>query len=308
MLNSSVPPHAVSQDDIVKDVTVATFKADVVSASEKALVLAVFWTSRDKSVMQFVMTLEKLVRGANGAIRLAKIDVDRNPAVAQQMGVQSVPSVFAFHQSRLLDAFAGAMPEAQVKAWIDQYLKALGVSAVSTQGFEDVFSQADELLANGNASSARALFADVLAAEPENARAYAGFVRCILEEDGPLKACDVLAAAPIAIVKDKAFDSVRAAIELAELAEKSKGDTGALEGAVAQNPGDHKSRFDLALAYHAMGRDEDAVENLLEIVRRDRKWNDDGARKQLVKFFDAFGATNPMTVSARRRLSSILFS
>ncbi|MFA4994446.1 MAG: tetratricopeptide repeat protein [Bdellovibrionales bacterium] len=294
--------------DAVKDVTVANFKADVLEASRQALVVVVFWTPRDSLCKQMAAALEKVARASKGAVKLAKIDIDRDQTIAQQMGVSSAPSVFAFHAGRPLDAFTGGMPDAQIKTWIDQLLKTTGVGGAETAGLETAFKQAADFLEKGDAQMARAIYADIFEMSPENAKAYAGLVRCLMEEGETAKAREKLDTAPAAIAKDKALDSVRAAIELAEQTGQSKGQLEKLEAALAQNPADPQTKFDLALAYYAAGRHEEAVDQLLDIIRVARKWNDDGARKQLVKFFEAFGATNPLTIAARKRLSSILFS
>ena len=304
-LPSSSEPAATS---VVKDVTVANFKADVLEASKKALVLVVFWTPRDNACKQQVAVLEKIVRVSKGAAGLARIDIDRDQIIAQQMGVTSAPSVFAFYQGRPVDAFSGALAEAQIKAWVDQLLKTTGVGGEERAGLEAAFQQAADHSAAGDIGLARAIYADIFDREPENARAYAGLVRCSVEEGDISKAREMLDKAPAILAKDKALDSVRAAIELAEQAGQSKGQAEKLEAAIAKNPADSQRRFDLALAYYAAQSNEKAVDQLLEIVRRERAWNDGAARKQLVKFFEAFGATNPLTISARKRLSSILFS
>ncbi len=295
-------------DDSVKDVTLANFKADVLEASKKALVLVVFWTPRENTCKQMAGLLEKNARMSKGAVKLARIDIDRDQQIAQQMGVQSLPSVYAFFAGRPVDAFAGSVPAAQVKTWIDQVLKTTGVGGEEKAGLETAFKQAEDFLAQGDIATARAIYIDIYDMEPENARAYAGLVRCLLDEKKSTEAREKLAAAPAAIAKDKALDSVRAAIELAEQAGQNTGETDKLEAALAQNAADHEARFNLAMAFYAAGRNEDAVDQLLDIVRRARTWNDGAARKQLVKLFEAFGATNPLTIAARKRLSSILFS
>lgn len=308
MLSSLSPMSPPPADNAVKDVTLANFKAEVLEASRTALVLVAFWVPRDPSCQQLAAILEKIARASKGTVRLARVDVDQNQPIAQQMGVQSVPSVFAFHQGRPVDAFAGTMPEVQVKSWVERTLVTTGVGGEEKAGLETAFKQATDYLAQGDIATARAIYMDILDMEPENGLAYAGLVRCELEEGHTPKAREMLDAAPAAIAKTSALDSIRAAIELAEQASQSKGQTTELEAKLAQNPADHQARFDLALAYYASGRNEDAVAQLLDIVRRARSWNEDGARKQLVKFFEAFGATDPLTLSGRKRLSSILFS
>ncbi|MDR3424626.1 MAG: tetratricopeptide repeat protein [Alphaproteobacteria bacterium] len=302
------PSTASVPDNAVKDVTLASFKADVLEASRAALVLVAFCAAWDASCKSLTGALEKLARASGGAVRLAKVDIDKNQAIAQQMGVQSVPSVYAFYQGRPVDAFAGALPEAQIKAWLDQLMQATGVVGAEKAGLDVAFKQAEDDLATGDIARARAIYADILDMEPENAKAYAGLVRCLFAENEIAKARAMLDSAPAALAKDKAFDAVRAAIELAEQAGKGAGKAAEFEARLEKDPADHAARFDLALAYYAAGRNPEAVDQLLEIVRRARTWNEDAARKQLVKFFEAFGPTDPLTISARKRLSSILFS
>ena len=308
MFSTSSSPAVPAADQAVKDVTLASFKADVLEASKQALVLVDFSIPRDPTCKQLTAVLEKIARASKGAVRLAKIDVEHNQPIAQQMGVQSVPSVFAFSQGRPIDAFAGAMPEAQVKTWIDHILKASGAPVDEEKaGLETALKHAADSAAK-DIATARSIYADILEMEPANAIAYAGLVRCFVDESDTANARQVLDAAPAEIAKDKALDSVRAALELAEQAGTGAGQAAEFEAKIAQDPADHQARFDLALAYYAAGRREDAVDQLLEIVRRARTWDDGAARKQLVKFFEAFGATDPLTLSARKRLSSILFS
>jgi putative thioredoxin len=282
------------KDDMIGDVDLTSFMKEVVEVSKRIPVIVDFWATWCGPCKQLTPVLEKLVRGAKGAVRLAKIDIDRNPEIAQQMGVQSVPAVFAFFQGRPVDGFMGALPEAQVKSWLDRLVAATGAAPVAEDGF--------------NAAMAEAVYADILDAEPANADAFAGSLRCLMLSGKTGEAKAMLAAALPEMAKNKALDSVRAAIELAEQAAGTAGAAAELEAKLAQNPADHQARFDLALACYATGRKEEAVDHLLDIVRRDRKWNEEAARKQLVKFFEALGPADPLTVSARKRLSSILFA
>jgi len=303
-LSSSPPPP-----DAVKDVTLATFKADVLEASKQCVVLVDFWMPAHPPCKQLTSILEKLAQESKGAVKLAKIDIDKNQQIAQQMGVQSVPSVFAFFQARPVDAFAGALPEAQVKAWLVQRLKQTGGAGDPEKaGLETALKQAADFLAAKDIATAHSIYADILDMDPVNASAYAGLVRCLIEQGESAKARQMLDSAPAEIAKDKTFAPVRAALELAEQAGQTTGQAAELEAKLAQNPDDHQARFDLALACYAAGKRERAVDELLEIVRHARSWNEDAARKQLVKFFEAFGVMDPLTVSARKRLSSLLFS
>ena len=304
-LSASGPPPA--SDDSVKDVSLSTFKADVLETSKSALVLVAFWATWDTSCKQLVSILENLARASKGTVKLAKVDIDKNQPIAQQMGVQSVPAVFAFYQGRPVDAFAGALPETQVKAWLDQLLKTTGAGGAEKAGLETAFKQAEDYLAAKDIATARAIYADICDMEPENARAYAGLVRCFLDEGDIQHAREMFDNASAEMAKDKAFDAIRAALELAEQAGEGAGKTKELEVALQKNPADPQTRFDLALAYYGAGRREEAVDLLLDMVKNVRAWNDQAARKQLVKFFEA-SPTDPLTIAARKRLSSILFS
>ena len=309
MLSSLSPSSSSGMDDSVKEVGLSTFKTDVLEASKKALVLVSFWALGSTACQQLTPILEKIARASKGTIKLAKIDLDRNLPIAQQMGVQSAPSVFAFSQGRPVDAFAGAIPEAQVKAWIDDLLKTVGAKPSEEKaGLETALRQAADFLAAKDTATARAIYADILDMEPTHAQAYAGLIRCFLDENDLDSAREMLAAASDEITKDKALDSVRTALDLAEQAGQSGRQIAEIEARLAQNPADPQTRFDLALACYGVGKREEAVDHLLEIVRHARSWNEDAARKQLVKFFEAFGATDPLTLSARKRLSSLLFS
>jgi putative thioredoxin len=311
MFSSLSPTASIDQvtQDVIKDVTLATFKADVLEASKQAVVLVDFWATWCGPCKQLTPMLEKIARESKGAVRLAKIDVDKNQPIAQQMGVQSVPSVFAFVQGRPVDAFAGALPEAQIKTWVEQLVKASGINTGDDKaGLEIALQQAADLLAAQDISTARSIYADILDMEPGNVPSYAGLIRCLLEEKDFKAAREMFDATPPEMAKNKIFVSVRAALELAEQVGQDIGQVTELESKLTQNPADHQARFDLALTAYAAGDREKAVDCLLEIVKRARTWNEDAARKQLVKFFEAFGATDPLTISSRKRLSSILFS
>jgi putative thioredoxin len=293
--------------DPIKDVELATFMVDVIEASKEHVVVVDFWAPWCGPCKQLTPILEKLVRAYKGAVHLAKIDIDQNPDIAQQMGVQSIPAVFAFFGGRPVDGFMGVQSEAQVKSWLERVIKTTGVKADQGNGLEMALKQAADFLAAKDISTAQSIYTDILDMEPTNAVAYAGFLRCLIAVNDMDAAKEMLANAPPEMAKDKAFEPIRTAMELADQAGKS-GSLADLQSKVDQNPTDHQARFDLAMAHYAAEQKEQAVDHLLEIIRRDRKWNEDGARKQLVKFFDAFGPTDPLTLSARKRLSSILFA
>lgn len=298
-------PSAPGALDPVRDVDLSNFMVDVVEASRERLVIVDFWATWCGPCKQLTPVLEKLVRSYQGAVLLAKIDIDRNPQIAQQMGVQSVPAVFAIHQGRPLDGFMGALPESQLKAWLDKILTATGGNP--TADLESALKQAEAYLAEKKIIEAQSIFGEVMEADPANAAAYAGVVRCLLALGDPESAKQMFDEAPGELVAHKAFDPIRAAFELAAQAQ----DTGAvdeLRRTVEANPADLQARYDLSLACFAANLREEAVDQLLEIVKRNRAWNEDAARKQLVKLFEAFGATDPLTIAARKRLSSILFA
>jgi putative thioredoxin len=246
--------------------------------------------------------LEKAVRAAKGKVKLVKMDIDKHPAIPGQLGIQSIPAVFAFVNGQPVDGFLGALPESQVTAFIERITK-------DRIGGEerDLLQSADDALAKGDAAGAADLYAKVLAQDGGNLAALGGLARSYVRTGALDQAKQTLALVPEAKRNDPAIAAARAALEVSEQAQ-AVGPIADLEQKVAANPLDHQARFDLAIALNAKGRRQDAVDNLIEIVRRDRKWNDDGARKQLVQFFEAWGPTDEATVNGRKRLSSILFS
>jgi putative thioredoxin len=246
--------------------------------------------------------LEKAVRAAKGKVKLAKMNIDEHPAVAGQLGIQSIPAVIAFVNGQPADGFMGALPEGQVVAFLERLTKdKLGGEA------QDNLKAAEAALAEGNVSEAANLFGALLKEDSGNVAALAGLARCYLESGNLDQAKRTLAMVPQAKENDAAVAAARAAVDLAEQA-KAVGPADELEKKVAANPLDHQARFDLAAALNAQGKRGEAVNHLLEIVKRDRKWNDDAARKQLVQFFEAWGGADEATVEGRRRLSSILFA
>jgi putative thioredoxin len=307
-LSPQTPPAATDAlADPVRDVGLENFMADVIDASRSRIIVVNFWSPRAAACKPLIPILEKLVRSYKGAMMLAKVDVDENPQIAQQMGVQSVPAVFAFFQGRPLDGFMGALPETQIKAWLERLAKAAGSPAPVSDGIDDALKHAADALAANDAATAQAIYADILDTDPTHAAATAGFLRSLIALGDIAGATAMFAQLPPEMAKDKAFDAVRAAIELSEQA-GSGGDLAGLQEKINRDPADHQARFDLAMAHYAAGQREQAVDQLLEIVRRARNWNEDAARKQLVKFFEAFGASDPLTIASRKRLSSILFA
>lgn len=306
-LAPETPPAPDAGADPVRDVNLANFIAEVIEASRAHPVIVNFLSPRSPACKQLLPVLEKVVRTYKGAVTLARIDIDASPQIAQQMGVQSVPAVFAFFQGRPLDGFMGPLPEAQIKSWLDRLMKTIGGGAPGTDGLDEALKHAADALVANDPQTAQAIYAEILGADPAHPAATAGLLRAYILRGDMDGAKAIFAQLPPELVKDKVFDSLRAVFELAEEA-GAGGDAAALQAKLAQNPNDHQARFDLAMAHYAAGRREQAVDELLEIVRRARSWNEDAARKQLVKFFEAFGSTDPLTVTARKRLSSILFA
>ena len=288
--------------DVVKDTTTQGFMKDVIEESKHQPVLVDFWAPWCGPCKQLTPVLEKAVKAAKGKVKLTKMNIDEHPAIPGQMGIQSIPAVIAFSNGQPVDGFMGALPESQVMAFLERMTK-------GTVGAEekDLLKVADTTLAEGNAAGAAELYAQILAADSSNVQALAGLARCYVGTGALDQAKQTLALVPEAKRNDAAVAAARAALEVAEQA-KSIGPVADLEQKVLANPLDHQARFDLAVALNANGKREDAVKHLMEIVKRDRKWNDDGARKQLVQFFEAWGATDPATVEGRKRLSSLLFS
>ncbi len=289
-------------DGLIKDTTTAAFRQDVLQESLKQPVLVDFWAPWCGPCKQLTPVLEKAVKAAKGKVKLVKMNIDEHPQIAGQLGIQSIPAVLAFSRGQPIDGFMGALPESQVRSFIERLVGPLGASAV-----EDLLKEADALAAAGDAAGAAELYAGVLAQEPENVAAIAALAKLHLDLGDLEAAKRFLAMAPAAKANDPAIAGARAAIELAEQA-ASLGDVGELERRIEANPLDHEARFNLALALNARNRREEAIDHLIEIVRRDRSWNDDAARKQLVQFFEAWGPMDEMTVLGRRRLSSVLFS
>jgi putative thioredoxin len=287
---------------IAKDTTTQTFVKDVIEESKRQPVLVDFWAEWCGPCKQLAPVLEKVVRAAKGKVKLVKMDIDKHPSIPGQLGIQSIPAVFAFVNGQPIDGFLGALPESQITAFIERVTK----DRIGGEE-KDLLKAADEALAKGDAAGAAELYAQVLAQDSGNVAALAGLARSYVRTGALEQAKQTLALVPEAKRGDSAVAAARAALELAEQA-KSVGPLSELELKVAANPLDHQTRFDLAVALNGKGRRAEAVDNLIEIVKRDRKWNDDGARKQLVQFFEAWGPTDEATVNGRKRLSSILFS
>ncbi len=303
LLDPTLTPDAAG--DLIKEGTDASFMTDVIEASKHQPVIVDFWATWCGPCRTQGPALEKAVRAAKGAVKMVKIDVDANPAYAGQLRVQSIPTVYAFVNGQPVDGFQGAIPDSQIKAFIDKLTGGQGGSTETAQLLE----LGEESLGLNDFGGAAQAFAHVLSIEPENEKAIAGMARVYLAGGDPEQAAQTIAMAP-QDSKEPMVQSVRAQLALA-----SKAPTGDLAGAsaeleakVAADPNDHQARFDLAEAQSAAGDFKGAVDNLLAIIQADREWNDQAARKQLLVIFEAAGLTSDVSKDGRRRLSSILFS
>ena len=291
--------------DLIKDTTTQSFVKDVIEESKRQPVLIDFWAPWCGPCKQLTPILEKAVKAAKGKVKLVKMNIDEHPAIPGQMGIQSIPAVIAFVGGRPADGFMGAVPESQVSAFIEKLTK--GVPGVGEPDIGEILKEAEAVLAEGDPTGAAQIYAEILSLDAANIAALAGLAKCYVETGAIEQARETLAQVPEAKRGDSAVSAVQVAIDLAEQAQ-SLGPIGELEQKVAANPLDHQARFDLATALNAAGKRKEATDQLLEIVKRDRKWNEDGARKQLVQFFEAWGGADEATIEGRKRLSTILFS
>jgi len=297
MLGETTPAPAKS--DLIKEGSDADFMADVIEASKTQPVIVDFWATWCGPCRQLTPALEKAVMAAKGAVKLVKIDVDKNPAYAGQLRVQSIPTVYAFVDGKPVDGFMGAVPDSQLKTFIDRLAGEAPPSEV-----DELLAMAFESLEVGDVGGAAQAYAQALQLEPENVKAIAGLARCYLTGGDTERAAEVVAMAPEG-AKDTELDSVRAALTLASAA---GGETADLDRRLAADPDDHEARFELAKVLAGQGDMAGAADHLLTIIARDREWNDQAARKQLLTVFEAVGYSSEVAKQGRRKLSSILFS
>ena len=286
----------------VRDTTTASFAADVIQESRNQPVLVDFWAPWCGPCKQLAPALEKVVREAGGRVRLVKMNIDDHPAIAGQLGIQSIPAVIAFRDGQPVDGFMGAIPESRIRDFIDKL-----VGKVAAEASAEALAGAAELRADGDLQGAAQIYAAVLRQEPENLDAIAGLAEVILESGDAATAKEILDRAPEGKEDAPQLAGVKARLALAEQVAEL-GDPAELERRLAANPKDHDARFDLALIQNATGRRDEAADSLLAIMKADRTWRDDGARLQLLKFFEAWGMGDEATLAARRKLSSLLFA
>jgi putative thioredoxin len=298
-------PAPQAPSDLIKETTTQAFMTDVIEESKRQPVLIDFWAPWCGPCKQLTPTLEKAVLAAKGKVKLVKMNIDDHPAIPGQMGIQSIPAVIAFVNGQPADGFMGAVPESQVNAFIDKLTQ--GVTAPGEPNIAEILQEAEAALAAGDPATAASIYAEILGFDAANVPAMAGLARCYATTGALDQAKQTLALVPESKRNDAAVKTVQTMIDLAEQA-NSLGPVAELEQKVAANPLDHQARFDLATALNAANKRSEATNHLLEIVKRDRKWNDDGARKQLVQFFEAWGGADDATVEGRKRLSTILFS
>ncbi|MGZ5851209.1 MAG: thioredoxin [Hyphomicrobium sp.] len=293
---------SVNDAELIKDTTTAGFVKDVIEASRSVPVIVDFWAAWCGPCKQLTPLLEKIVKSYGGKVRLVKLNVDEHPAIAGQLRIQSLPTVYAFRDGRPLDGFVGGQPESTIRTFIDRIVGEEQQADLAT-----VLASAEQALEEGDVQSAAEIFAAVLQEDKQNPAALASLARCYLQTGDVARAEQTIALVPPDQKNVAAVERVKAALELARKANQTD-NRDALLSRLAANPADHQARFDLAVASAARGEKETAVEHLLDLVRRDRNWNEQAARKQLVQLFDAWGPKDPATVDGRRRLSSLLFS
>lgn len=293
------PAGGAAPAGVIKDGTDAGFMADVIEASRETPVIVDFWAPWCGPCKQLGPAIERAVTAARGKVKLVKIDIDQHPQFAGQLRVQSIPAVFAFVGGRPVDGFTGALPESQIKAFVERLAAQAPADAA-----DELIAAGREALEAGDLNTAAQAFARVLQADPQDVRALGGMARVYLEGGDPGRAAEIAAMAPEG-AKDPGLESVRAALALASAA---PAETAAFEARLAADPADHEARFELARALAGAGRLEAAMDHLLQIIAADREWNEGAARAQLLTVFEAAGAASDLARQGRRRLSAILFS
>ncbi|WP_101067545.1 thioredoxin [Roseovarius salinarum] len=305
MLELGQNQNAPAAGDLIKDVGEADFMAEVVEASKTVPVIVDFWAPWCGPCKTLGPALEEAVKKAGGAVKMAKVNVDENQMIAGQLRIQSLPTVYAFWQGQPVDGFQGALPASELDAFIQRVIQAAG--GETGGGLDEAVEAAEQMLEEGAASDAAQTFAAILQEDAKNAKAYAGMVRAHLAMDDLDQAEAILNGAPAEISEAPELEAAHAQLELAKQAAEA-GPVADLRAKVEADPDDHQARFDLAQALYAGGQTEEAVEELLELFRRDREWNDEAAKQQLFKIFEALKPDDPVVQRGRRRLSSMIFA
>ena len=290
---------------IIKEVSEATFMQDVVEASKEKPVIVDFWAPWCGPCKTLGPQLEAAVKAANGAVTMVKVNVDDNQMIAGQMQVQSIPTVFAFSNGQPVDGFQGAVSASEIKAFVDRVVAANGGEAES--GLESAVASAEQMLSDGDFEAAIETFSAILEEDPSNLKSYVGLIKCHIAANDLDQAEAVLNGAPMEISQSPEIETVHAQIELAKQA-RDVGPINDLALLVEEKPDDHEARFKLAQALHGAGQVENAVDQLLELFRRDREWNDGAAKSQLFIIFDALEPNNEIVLNGRRKLSSLIFA
>lgn len=304
ILDPNAPPASPS-GDLIKESSEAAFAQDVIEVSQEIPVIVDFWAPWCEPCKQLGPLLEKVVTEANGAVKMVKIDIDQNQNLAQQLRIQSIPAVYAFYQGKPVDAFQGAQSESQIREFVTKLTQTAGTEEKSP--VDEALEQAEALIESGQFEQAGAVYSQVVQHAPDNITAKAGLARCCIETGNTAGAQELIDTLSDDERMDTAFTSVISALDLAEKAAKA-GDLAPLQVAVEANPKDHEARYNLALALYAGGQAEAAIDALIEIISQNRGWNDDAARLELLKLFEAIGPTDPLTMDGRKKLSTILFS
>jgi len=289
--------------DLIKESSTATFADDVIKASSDTPILVDFWAPWCGPCKQLTPVLEKLVKASSGKIRLVKINIDENQELATQLQIQSIPMVYAFKEGQPVDGFMGALPESQIRDFIEKLIGPVGPSPS-----EEVISMAKEALSQEDFQTAANLFAQVMQNNQGEPSAIAGLTKCYIGMGETDQAREIIGSLDEETSAHPEVASAIAALTLKEQGSETSSDISKLQSVIANNPTDHQARYDLALALSSDGNHEEAIEHLVEIIKQDRQWNEDSAREQLLKIFEALGPSDPVTVNGRRKLSTVLFS